>query len=503
MWGELVALAPYFQKTALGAAALMPELSPEAFSRLLSPLSLTIRFGQDAVESTEGRAALELLTNMCARLYPALSFEAVTPMARQFREKLMELAIQINPVIDFTDPSTPYIVIGHAGVPNGFSIFIGSQSWNTHFSTRSSQPIGQSENVIGGAAAACFGAAAVFRYFFHKELGVPEPAEEYTLSLFDYRREFCNVTEAIDYELGEVALVGTGAIGNAAVWVLSKTACKGQLHLVDPEFIDNTNPQRYILTNAASEGESKVKLAASLLTNSNLIPIEHETTWGGFISKQPGWAIPLAAACLDSAEDRIAVQAALPRWVLNSWTQANDLGVSRHEFNSDSACLACLYWPKRQKRNFDEVIKEAIRYSGELMDIRNMLYFHVPLDEVWLDRISRDMGQPRESLEIFKGKTLDAFYREAICGGHVIVTEGKTIEVPMVFQSALAGIMLAGEILKYGRSGLKLNSEFVTTKIDLLRPLGNHLSEQYKKRTDVPCICSDPVCQRRFIEKYS
>lgn len=498
-----MALAPYFRKTALGATALMPELSPEAFSRLLSPLSMTVRFGEDAVESTEGRAMLELLTNMSARLYPALSFDAVTPMARQFCERLVESTRKINPVIEFTDPGPPYVVVGRADVPKEFSIFIGSQGWNAYFSTRSPQSISQSENIIGGAAAACFGAAAVFRYFFHKELGVPKPAdEEYTLSLFDYRRKLCNITDALACELGEVALAGIGAIGNAAVWVLSQTACKGRLHLVDPEFVDDTNPQRYILTGAESAG-SKVKLAASLLRNSRLIPVEHETTWGGFIAKQPRWAIPLVAAGLDSAEDRIAVQASLPRWVLNSWTQANDLGISRHEFNSDSACLACLYWPKKQKRNFDEEIKAAIHYSGELMDIRNMLYFQVPLDDNWLDRISYDMKQPRELLEIFKGKTLDAFYREAICGGHIVVSEGERIEVPMVFQSALAGIMLAGEIVKYGGAGQRLNSEHVTTKIDLLRPLGTHLSEQYKKRTDVPCICSDPVYQRRFIEKYS
>jgi Prokaryotic E2 family C len=415
----------------------------------------------------------------------------------------MESARKVNPVIEFTDPSPPYVVVGHADVPKEFSIFIGSQCWNAHFSSRSPQSIGQSENIIGASAAACFGAAAVFRYFFHKELGVPKPAdEEYTLSLFDYRRELCNVAEAIDYDLGEIALAGIGAIGNAAVWVLSQTSCKGHLHLVDPEFVDDTNPQRYILTDAASAG-SKVRLAANLWRNPRLIPVEHETTWGGFISKHPKWEMPLVAAGLDSAEDRIAVQASLPRWVLNSWTQANDLGVSRHEFNSDSACLACLYWPKKQRPNFDEEIKAAIRFSGELMEIRNMLYFQTPLDDNWLDRISRDMGRSRELLEIFKGKTLDAFYREAICGGHIIVSEGERIEVPMVFQSALAGIMLAGEIIKYGIAGQKLNSELVTTKIDLLRPLGTHLSEQYKKRTDVRCICSDPVYQRRFIEKYS
>src|SRR5260370_9465686 len=71
------------------------------------------------------------------------------------------------------------------------------------------------------------------------------------------------------------------------------------------------------------------------------------------------------------------------------------------------------------------------------MDVRNMLYFGTGLDDVWLERISRDMGQPRELLEPFKGKTIDAFYREAICGGHVIAAEGGKIEVPMAFQSSI------------------------------------------------------------------
>jgi len=261
------------------------------------------------------------------------------------------------------------------------------------------------------------------------QLGVREPSEEFVLSLFDYSRLPCALAEPLDYDLGEIALAGVGAIGNAAVWLLARSQCKGRIHLIDPETLDDTNPQRYVLTDAKSEGEDKVTLAARELGSSKVQPLPHKTTWGSFIGQQPGWKIPMVAVALDSPEDRVAVQASLPKWVLNSWTQANDLGVSRHEFNSDSACLACMYWPKKQKRNLDEIIKEAIRYSGELMDVRNMLYFGTGLDDAWLEKISRDMGQPRELLEPFKGKTIDAFYREAICGGHVIATEGGKIEV--------------------------------------------------------------------------
>jgi len=498
-----MALAPYFHKAALGSSALMPGVSVEEVSRLMGPLAVTVRFGEDAIQSPEGRVALELLTNLLARFYPTLNFDGVGEEASDFGKHLAETATRINPVIEFSVAKPPYITVGTIPPERpGFSAFIGSDGWNACFSTRSPQGIGQSRNPLGGAAAACFGAAAVFRHFFHRQLGVTEPSEEFVLSILDYSRVPCTLVEPLDYDLGEAALAGVGAIGNAAVWLLARSQCKGRIHLVDPEATDNTNPQRYVLTHANSGGEDKVTLAARELGRSHLEPVPHKGTWGSFVRQQPDWKIPMVAVALDSPEDRVAVQASLPRWILNSWTQANDLGVSRHEFNSDSACLACMYWPKKQKRNLDEIIKEAIRYGGELMDIRNMLYFGTGLDDGWLERISRDMGQARELLEPFKGKTIDTFYREAICGGHVIAAEGGKIEVPMAFQSAMAGIMLAAEIVKYGRAGLKLETHMVTTKMDLLRPMGTHLSESYKKRSDVACICSDRDYGERYAEKY-
>jgi hypothetical protein len=498
-----VALAPYFHKAALGSTALMPGVSVQEFSRLMNPLTVTLRFGADAIQSHEGRVSLELVTNLLSRFYPAMCFEGIGEEAEQFGRRLTELAKSINPVIELSAPRSPYLIIGKSVAElSDFKAFIGSDGWNACFSTKTAQAVGLSQNPLGAGAAACFGAAAIFRHFFHKQLGVPEPNEEFVLSLIDYSRLACAVSEPLDYDLGELALAGVGAIGNATVWLLARSQCKGCIHLVDPETADDTNPQRYILTNPESKGRYKVDLAACELGSSRLQPVVHQTTWGGFVGQQPGWKIPLATVALDSLEDRIAVQASLPKWILNGWTQANDLGVSRHQFGSDSACLACMYWPKKQTRSLDEVIKEAIRYSGELMDVRNMLYFGTLLDENWLERIAKDMSQPRELLEPFKGKTIDAFYREAICGGHIIATEGGKIEVPMAFQSALAGIMLAGEIVKYGRAGRKLDTDMITTKIDLLRPLGTHLSEQYKRRTDVPCICSDPTYLERYSEKY-
>jgi hypothetical protein len=498
-----MALASFFNKAALGASALMQGVSPESFAELMSPLGVTLRFSGSTVRAGEGRISLELLTNLLARLYPSLGFDPSCEESARFAEDLKAQARAINPKIDFIPPTAPFVVVGEVGSPkSGFCAYIGSNGWAAYFSTNSPRIVGTSSNPIGAAAAACFGAAAIFRHYFHAQLSVPAPAEEFALSLYSYRRSVEPEAERpTDVDIGELALAGVGAIGNATVWTLARTASSGIVHLVDPEIVEETNPQRYVLTIGDSVGQEKVSIAHGLLISSKLRPQKYRETWGEFISRR-GWRIPLVAVALDSAEDRIAVQASLPKFILNAWTQANDLGISRHSFVTESACLACLYWPTKQHLNADELVKQAIRYDGNLMDIRNMLYFRTPLDDAMIDRVARCMGVERERISEFKGRPLDVFYRDGICGGRVLATAEARIEVPMAFQSAFAGVMLAGEVIKFAGNGYRLDTAEVTTKIDLLRPLGTHLSEPYRKRRDVKCICSDEAYVKRFREKY-
>ena len=76
---------------------------------------------------------------------------------------------------------------------------------------------------------------------------------------------------------------------------------------------------------------------------------------------------------LDSAKDRRAAQASLPRRIANAWTQPSDLGVSQHEF-LDGACVNCLYLPEIRQRNEDDIIAEALGVPERLMEVRELLY---------------------------------------------------------------------------------------------------------------------------------
>jgi len=100
--------------------------------------------------------------------------------------------------------------------------------------------------------------------------------------------------------------------------------------------------QRYVLGERSDEGRSKVELAKSYLRGP-LKPVAHQKKWAEFV-RTAGYDWPHVLVALDTAADRRSVQASLPKWIANSWTQPGDLGLSVHgQFDGPGACLSCLY----------------------------------------------------------------------------------------------------------------------------------------------------------------
>jgi hypothetical protein len=281
------------------------------------------------------------------------------------------------------------------------------------------------------------------------------------------------------------------------------------LHVIDRETVDSTNPQRYVLTTPADTGVSKVGVAERSFTaiGSALEVRPYALKWGHYLAGlDPPWNLDLVAVALDSAEDRIAVQAALPRRVLNAWTQAGDLGISRHDLLGDRACLACLYLPEPASRNEDQLVAEAIGLPERLMEVRTLLYTGAPVGEETIRHIAAALAVPEEPLLSYAGRPLRDFYSEAICGGVVLRLQGGGdrrggTEVPMAFQSALAGVLLAVALVGEA-AGLPAP---VGTKvvIDLLRPLGQHLAVPVAKHPSGRCICQDQDFKAVFRRRHA
>lgn len=78
----------------------------------------------------------------------------------------------------------------------------------------------------------------------------------------------------------------------------------------------------------------------------------------------------------------------------------------------------------------------------------------------------------------------------------------NNIEVPSAFESALAGILLAAEIVIDAK---KLRKEELPTisRINLLRPISKYINENQSKHHIGRCICHDKDFRAVYDEKWN
>jgi hypothetical protein len=535
-----MALAPYFVKAAQSARNILAGYDHAAFAARLDSVRVIVAYDGNATGSREGRTILEFLVDLLARLYPRLVLramdanEAAGDVTHNLTNDLTALARRINPLIAVTadgasahnmgdtTPAGVVLVVGRTRFgteAHGASppiLYLGSDGWIARLSRVG--PVGScdSENPFGAATAACFGAANVFRAIFGSQLEDGRLDDEIRLSLLDLDPQAAVPTGGPlpTVDLGETHLVGIGAIGHAASWVLRRIpTLRGLLRLVDGEKYDDTNPQRYVATEADASGPKAEVVAAApwAATAAGTFAVTgHHATWSQYLACRNNWHLERVALALDTAADRVLVQGALPRHVHNAWTQPENVGVSRHDF-ANGDCVACLYLPSGERPNRDALAVEALRLDPAqyLMWARQLLDTRQPLDEGTVSFLADHLKVPvyrRDELRWFIGQPLDVFVARAVCGGLVMALGGEVgdtrrVEVPMAFQSALAGVLLAAEVV-IGAAGLRGALLPTRTEIDLRRPLGQRLNLPQPQVGRDRCLCRDSAYVAAFRSKY-
>lgn len=479
-----MAVASYFDRIALGASALIQGFDLAAFKAVLDAETVGIGFDAAGVSSPEGICTLDLSCNLIARMYPRLVLLPQDAAAEVHAQRLAldARATNVNIDVHVLPPGAPppkgrYLVVGSTRLPSpAESIYIGADRWVALASTTSPMPVGASQNAFGAAAAACIGAAMVFRRIF---LESAQPLVDFNLrlSVLDPSPSASILLNPPDesLDLGELYLIGAGAIGNGFLWALARTAgISGTLHVVDGETCVAHNAQRYVLMRESDSDLAKTQLALrEFAAGRNMVsPQLHPLRWGEFLSSLPEFPrLDRLAVAVDTAKDRIGIQASQPRRVFNAWTQVGDLGVSRHGRDS-GACLACLYLPREKTKSLSHLVAEAIGLPAEEPLVRLLLFNGQGVPVHLLERVAAALNVPADELRQFAGQPLINFYSEAVCGGLMLrlgATSQTPTQVPMAFQSALAGVLLASAVaadaLGVGpRQGTK-------TVLDITRPL--------------------------------
>ena len=495
-----MSLAEYFERSRLAAAQVLEGFEEEAFKASLESVVLGVSFGEQAGSSIEGRALLDLVVRLASRLYPVLTFRA-RRQSDVVRE-LSDLATRINPNIDIVerDPTVSLAIGADSPKNPGKTYFAGSNGWDALIGTQGQLDVGDTSNPFGAGAAACLALANVFRYVFLSPIKT-ESQDDTSLVFSIPHAADGDPMKALE---PRVALVGLGAIGNGAVWALSRAPIAGRIHLVDPEPIELSNLQRYVLAERSDEARTKVSVAARYF-DSDVVAVEHLQRWAEFVEETDyEWDHLLAA--VDSAVDRQAMQASLPRRVSNAWTQPGDLGLSVHGDFESAACLDCLYLPEHASKNEDEMVAEALGVRDRLMEIRLLLHLGNGVSRELLEVVSDRLEVPLETVLPFEGLPLRELYVRGICGGALIpagTAVRRELHVPLAHQSALAGVLLASSLVNGAGRMPKADAVTRVTRVNIMRPLGKELTQPTLKDPRGICICQDSDYLQVYKAKYS
>ena len=491
-----MAIPDYFQRNAVAISQAISGLDEQRLEARLADVCIGVTIGLDA-GGEEGRAMTDLLVRLLARLYPLIVIREEEEGGGE--DHVSALARRINPRIDLSGQPTIEVVVGTARPrwKTARTVFAGSKGWSARLSTHDPQGCGASNNPFGAGLAACLAAADVFRHVFlpgaeldgECEIAVPNAGE------------WATDNGDVHGNVGSCVLAGAGAIGNAVAWALSRTRVEGSIEIVDHESVDLGNLQRYVLAERDDEKRRKALFVVGGF-NGTLSASAHECTLAEFLQKKSHKVDNLLLA-LDSAKDRCAAQASLPRRVANAWTQPGDLGVSSHDF-LEGACVNCLYLPDGEQKNEDQIIAESFGVPDRLMQVRTLLYKNegAPRDLLVAIATARDL--PLAKLVPFEGRQLRALYREGFCGGAVIPLgdlgrPANDVHVPLAHQSALAGVLLAAAGVRMGLSG---RVDSVVTQYDVLKPQERFQVYPAAKHAGERCICQDADYREVYRRKY-
>jgi hypothetical protein len=486
-----MALAPFFDRI-YGAVGMHLSVSRENLSSSLESTVVGIHCGPNL--NPNERIIAELTVNLAARLYPKLAIIGQDVDV----EWLKSLALEINPDIEIVANAIgeTSICVGSTNVEG--AIYPSASGWVARVSHQ--PPLsGGIENPYAASAASALACSELFRRIFLHSKQEPD----LSISLLDFGSNAGEHLELTTESIGDVLFVGVGAVGNAAIWAMSKDEkTRGTLTLLDNETVTLSNLQRYVLAAYSDVSKIKVELAASAMQHSALSVLTSQSTLEEF-TPLLGWVQPpTTCISVDNVNGRRVAQALLPKLVINGWTGEGALGASWHEFSRNAACLACLYQPHGQGLS---ATQQAARAFGLLEERAATLWVtRAPLSNDERKAAAKVLGVKPAVLKPWRNKPIGELYTDVVCGAVPldIGGAGRVEVVPLAHQSVLAGILMAVELLKRCQPELASISqpETLISWDDILRPAPKNWKKPRPRENG--CICGDQVYQSVYREKW-
>lgn len=476
-------------------------LSREEGSRLLEGFCPGVVVGPEATPGKAAFATAALLVELLARLHPkiALAGEPAAVRALDAVARRIDAALVIVPSGDAS------VGVGLSEGAAEASFYVGAAGTRAIVAS-SPWAVSPTAFPLAGQVAACLASWELFRLALARLGGRGAwGAPDFQLDLLSYQihglEDAIRPTPALPdpITIRDTYVIGGGALAHGlARGLLDLGNVRGNLSLVDNRDIKEDTAQRYACQLPGDTGK-KVDVLANRLksTGLNIHPIPKD--YFTFLTDdQPVCDIDILVAAVDDRDLRAAMQAALPRVLINGWTGQGAMGMSVHRFLEEQPCLCCIYGKFDQHPSEEMQIHDSFGRAISPQRIRQMLHDNEPMGDRELAALRGRFAQ--EELERYRGKSIRAAYQGLVCSGTLVqLPAGQEVDVPVAFMSTLVGLLLTVELIK---ASLPTMEPFMLTGAVSMhvpqRPA--HIFTTYPKKSD--CICGDPDYRNVYREKW-
>lgn len=241
--------------------------------------------------------------------------------------------------------------------------------------------------------------------------------------------------------LPPVYFAGAGAVGQSAALTLGGLpGVSGHVTVVDPEALDLTNDNRYVLATLGDDGAPKARFTADFLRGRGFAAYEHPGAWQSYVAglgREPNRAdlaalerrflYRLVLSCLDDNGARHAIQNLWPETLIGGSTHGLTAKAIVYDMAGEQLCLKC-FNPVHERN--DAVRARLAEARSMTPERRRKLFIEIGVDPEKAEQHLRDPGCGQLS-----ERDLDRF-----AAGPPLMSVG--------FVSAAAGVLLAAQTVR-------------------------------------------------------
>lgn len=449
----------------------------ERLEALLASRHIAVRLGEVVAAQPHAQLVFSFAVNLLARLHPVIQrLDVVVPTdtpltvslprwsATTLNEHIRLFLEALNPPVQWSLGAAPpdlpdcTLLIGAAPVSSKEVVFVGGDGWSATVSPLSAVPIGDQANPVGAYAAACLGVAEVWKRLLgpHRHLfegmAILPLDEPLTFSTFSYRvgpaEPNPDLPETID--LRDLTIVGLGAGGGAAAFALASLHdIRGILNLIEPDEIIDSNLNRYVFADGGDSARRRAKAETTAALFSRFVNLEVRPFAASYGAAVPSLSVEdhrYVVATVHSREARRELQFETPMVLWDAGaTEQGEFFVWRMILGI-TECMWCKHPPGER----DPELEKATQ-------LEQLIGLNVA---IWLQKLRNNDTFKADEVNaiavLLAGK--DAPFDPPSAGQRYGDWEAEQCgrlplpaadeEIPIPFAPVMAGVLLAGEIIK-------------------------------------------------------